>query len=112
VSGRFALVLLLPLGVACSTHAHRLEEFRARWTAADFDGAGKEIDRVLAKETRVDAAEIARTHGAAVPADKGDAALLLLEKGMVELAQGRPEKATALFRRARDGLDELFAPVA
>ncbi|HEX5135747.1 MAG TPA: hypothetical protein VFY93_02165 [Planctomycetota bacterium] len=103
---RTALLLLGLAVVGCRSYSEKLAEFRGCYLQGDFAGADAAVDRLIAKETGVDAQEVARSNALDVRPGKGNTYLLLLDKAMTQLALGRPEVAVELMREARDQLDE------
>lgn len=116
---RATLFLLALAVVGCRSYSDKLSEFRGHYLAADFAGADRAVDRLIAKASGSNADAVARSNALDVKAGKGDTYLLLLDKAMTQLALGRPEVAVELMRRARDQLDaheaksakEFFASV-
>ena len=109
---RFACVLALIAGgllPACKTHAEKIAEFRGFYHEGDFAAADAAVDKVIAKEADAQIEEVDRTEATQVRSGKGDTYLLLLEKGMTQLALGQPKTAIELFRTARDELDAHYA---
>ncbi|MFM9194257.1 MAG: hypothetical protein ACKOWG_00650 [Planctomycetia bacterium] len=80
------LVLVAPSG--CATHMIRLAPVRAAFQQGDVAAA----DRLLADE---------------LERRSGDEDLLLLDRAMVTLADGRPADAERMLRRVRDSFDHL-----
>jgi hypothetical protein len=104
-----SLVLLVALAglSACSSYDKKMASFREAYWAADYPRANAEIDAVIAASSGAKKDVVVASHAldSSVKADKGDTYLYLLDKGMVELADGRPENAVNLWRRARDEMD-------
>ncbi|MHC4934142.1 MAG: COG3014 family protein [Planctomycetota bacterium] len=90
---------------ACRAHSEKVAEFRAYYHEGDFGAADAAVDKVIAKESGAEVEEVDRTEATQVRSGKGDTYLLLLEKGMTQLALGQPKTATQLFRTARDEMD-------
>lgn len=82
-----ALVAALPL-TGCATHMIRLQPVRVAFQKGDV----AEADRLIVHELEQQSVE---DH------------LLLLDRAMVTLADGRPAEAERMLRRARDGFDRL-----
>ncbi len=72
----------------CSTHAHRLESVRDDYYTGHVEKASKTIDELIVKE-------------------KQEADALKLDRAIVELTTGNPEKAEQTLREVRDRLDYL-----
>jgi tetratricopeptide (TPR) repeat protein len=72
----------------CATHMIRLQPVRAAFQRGDV----AEADRLLADE---------------LEQRSGEEDLLLLDRAMVTLADGRPADAERMLRRARDSFDQL-----
>jgi tetratricopeptide (TPR) repeat protein len=87
---RVSLPLLLSLITlsGCATHMIRLQPVRAAFQRGDV----AEADRLIAHE---------------LEQRSGEEDLLLLDRAMVTLADGRPADAERMLRRARDSFDHL-----
>lgn len=72
----------------CSTHAHRLASIRNDYYSGHVEKASKTIDELIVKE-------------------KQEADALKLDRAIVELTSGNPEKAEQTLREVRDRLDYL-----
>ncbi len=87
----FGLGLLFSLGLlaGCATHADHLRDIRGEFHNGDLAAAGESIDRQLKRGKRK------------------EADVLKLERAMVELCGGRPDRAEQTLREVRDRLDYL-----
>src|SRR5262245_55544348 len=105
-----ALAAAIPLITGCQSHHDKIAPFRQAWDRADFSQASVEIDALIASECKVDPMVVTASKGRdeAIDIEADDTAVLLLEKGMVNLVQGDAESAVALWRRCRDTLDARF----
>lgn len=90
MTNRIFLILLLLTGCSagCATHSHRLSGIRDDFYSGKIDNAARDIDALLATE-------------------KQDAEALRLDRAIVELSSGQPEKAEETLRKVRDQLDHL-----
>ena len=82
-----ALAVLL-LAVGCATHERRLVEIRDGFYGGDLQQAETALDEGLKRDRR-------------------DHDVLLLERSIVELAEGRPQESEKILRAVRDRFDEL-----
>ncbi len=109
ISSLILTLLAATIIAGCSTHSDRMKGFREAWHVSDFARADAEVDAVLTSELGLKPGQFhteMRNLPAGVNPQKGDTALLLLEKGMTLLSLGHPNAATVCFRAARDALDE------
>ncbi|HVA46085.1 MAG TPA: hypothetical protein VNH11_06895 [Pirellulales bacterium] len=92
VCRRWILFLLLPLlplfALGCATHERRLLAIRDGFYSGDLPVAEKSLDDGLKHDHR-------------------DSEVLLLERSIVELAEGRPRESEQALRTVRDRFDEL-----
>src|SRR5690242_11408829 len=85
------LALLMWLGISaagCATHERRLLAIRDGFYSGDLIGAETALDEGLKRDRR-------------------DNDVLLLERSIVDLAEGRPKQAEQTLRAVRDRFDEL-----
>ncbi len=84
-----AVTFVLLVGLSgCATHAHQLEGIRDDYYSGHLEKSAKTIDQLLAKETK-----------------ESDA--LKLDRAIVELTSGQPDRAEQTLRQVRDRLDHL-----
>ncbi len=85
---RCSALALLILAAGCATHERRLLAIRDGFYSGDFQQAETALDEGLKRDRR-------------------DHDVLLLERCIVELAEGRPQEAEKALREVRDHFDEL-----
>ncbi len=86
--GILALCLLLGSVSGCATHAHQLAGIRDDYYSGDIDKSAKTIDQLIAKEDK-------------------DVDVLKLDRAIVELTAGHPERAEQTLRQVRDRMEYL-----
>ncbi|HVC95943.1 MAG TPA: hypothetical protein VND64_19795 [Pirellulales bacterium] len=84
----FVPLLALSLVVGCKTHERRLVTIRESFYSGDLQQAAKTLDEGTKR-------------------DRHDIDVLLLERSMVELAEGNPKQSEQILRQVRDRFDYL-----
>lgn len=90
--GRWWIAVVLPALVAaagCATHADRLRDVRSKFYQGEVDAAAAALDGCLER------------------AGRKEADVLKLDRAIVDLAAGRPERSETILREVRDQLDYL-----
>jgi len=84
----FVPLLALTLLVGCKTHEQRLVSIREGFYSGDLQQAATTLDEGIKR-------------------DRHDVDVLLLERSMVELAEGNPKRSEQILRQVRDRFDYL-----
>lgn len=87
MSVKWTGVLLLLLS-GCATHFDRIQVVRSKFLCNQLLEANNQVDRLIEERT-------------------GERDVLMLDKAIIELANGHPKSAEKLLRQVRDHFDEL-----